>query len=116
MKAYKLSIMEINCNDDFSPQEYKEVKEKMFVVEGQSKEVIFDKFLKDLPYMLEALENGSNIKWQKVESETSKTNRTTKKFLLVEDGSVDVDFIENEYDIHCIVYRQGANKPEWLEV
>lgn len=40
----------------------------------------------------------------------------TKKVLLVEDGSVDVDYIENELGIKCIVYRQGANKPEWLEL
>ena len=40
----------------------------------------------------------------------------TKKVLLVEDGSVDVDYIENKLGIKCIVYRQGANKPEWLEL
>lgn len=37
------------------------------------------------------------------------------KILLVEDGSVDVDYIVENFDIKCIVYRQGANKPEWLE-
>ena len=37
------------------------------------------------------------------------------KILLVEDGSVDVDYIAENLDIKCIVYRQGANKPEWLE-
>ena len=37
------------------------------------------------------------------------------KILLVEDGSVDVDYIEENLDIKCVVYRQGANKPEWLE-
>lgn len=37
------------------------------------------------------------------------------KILLVEDGSVDVDYIAENFDIKCIVYRQGANKPEWLE-
>ena len=37
------------------------------------------------------------------------------KVLLVEDGSVDVDYIEENLGIKCIVYRQGANKPEWLE-
>ena len=37
------------------------------------------------------------------------------KVLLVEDGSVDVDYIEKELGIKCIIYRQGANKPEWLE-
>lgn len=39
----------------------------------------------------------------------------TKKVLLVEDGSVDVDYIAENFDITCIVYRSGANKPEWLE-
>lgn len=34
--------------------------------------------------------------------------------LLVEDGSVDVDAIEEDLGIKCIVYRQGARKPEWL--
>ena len=38
-----------------------------------------------------------------------------EKILLVEDGSVDVDYIEEDLGIKCIVYRQGANKPEWLE-
>ena len=37
------------------------------------------------------------------------------KILLVEDDSVDVDDIEENLGIKCIVYRQGANKPEWLE-
>lgn len=37
------------------------------------------------------------------------------KILLVEDGSVDVDYIEDKLGIKCIIYRQGANKPEWLE-
>ena len=40
----------------------------------------------------------------------------TKKVLLVEDGSVDVDYIEEELGIKCIIYRQGANKPEWLDM
>ena len=38
-----------------------------------------------------------------------------RKLLLVEDGSVDIDQIEEDFGIDCIVYRQGANKPEWLE-
>lgn len=36
------------------------------------------------------------------------------KILLVEDGSVDVDAIEEDLGIKCIVYRHGAKKPEWL--
>ena len=35
------------------------------------------------------------------------------KILLVEDGSVDVEKLEQD-GFYCIVYRQGANKPEWL--
>lgn len=38
-----------------------------------------------------------------------------EKILLVEDGSVDVDYIAEDLGIKCIVYKQGANKPEWLE-
>ena len=37
-----------------------------------------------------------------------------EKILLVEDGSVDIDKIENKLGITCIAYRQGSNKPEWL--
>lgn len=36
------------------------------------------------------------------------------KILLVEDGSVDVDRLEGD-GFYVIVYRQGANKPEWLD-
>ena len=48
----------------------------------------------------------------------NKTNKTEKwKYWLIEDGSVDVDelqqFIdENNLKIKIIVYRQGATKPE----
>lgn len=57
-----------------------------------------------------------------VEEETSSTisktetvqTRTAEKFLLVEDGSVDIDQIQDDFGINCIVYRQGAKKPEWL--
>ena len=42
-----------------------------------------------------------------------------QKILLVEDGSVDIDSLEewcNEQNIKLIVYRNGANKPEWLNL
>lgn len=42
-----------------------------------------------------------------------------QKILLVEDGSVDIDNLEewcNEQNIKLIVYRNGANKPEWLNL
>jgi regulator of replication initiation timing len=38
----------------------------------------------------------------------------SKKVLLVEDGSVDVDKIEDDLGIYCIAYRQGADRPKWL--
>lgn len=40
--------------------------------------------------------------------------KPTSRILLVEDGSVDIDHIEEDLGIDCIVYRSGANKPEWL--
>ena len=36
-----------------------------------------------------------------------------KKILLVEDGSVDVEKLEND-GFYVIVYKQGSNKPEFL--
>ena len=38
---------------------------------------------------------------------------TPDRFLLVEDGSVDTNHLE-ELGINYILYRSGANKPEWL--
>ena len=41
-----------------------------------------------------------------------------QKIFLVEDGSVDIDNLEewcNEQNIKLIVYRNGASKPEFLE-
>lgn len=43
--------------------------------------------------------------------------RIGKRFLIVEDGSVDTDNLIEEMEnnnIKVIVYRQGANKPEFL--
>lgn len=45
---------------------------------------------------------------------TPKEKVNYDKILLVEDGSVDVDYIEDELGIKCIIYRQGSNKPQWL--
>ena len=42
-------------------------------------------------------------------------NRASSKLMLVEDGSIDVANLQN-YDIKYIIYRQGSNKPEILEV
>ena len=40
--------------------------------------------------------------------------KLTKRIILVEDGSVDVDKIEKDLGVYCIVYRQGADRPKWL--
>lgn len=63
-------------------------------------------------YCEEVTDNDNQTK--NIATPNEKTD--SSKILLVEDGSVDVDYIENELDIKCIVYRQGANKPEWLEL
>ena len=44
-----------------------------------------------------------------------------KKFLFVEDGSVDIEELEQEMEmknpeIKVVVYRNGANKPELLDL
>ena len=49
-----------------------------------------------------------------------KPKQTKWKFLLVEDGSVDVDelqqfFDEQDMKIKIVIYRQGAPKPELKE-
>lgn len=49
------------------------------------------------------------INQEKQEIKPNLTNRV----LLVEDGSVDVDYVES-LGITCVVYRQNSNKPEWL--
>ena len=49
----------------------------------------------------------------------AQTAEPTKKVLLVEDGSVDVDELDawcDQNGIKFIVYRQGANKPEFLNI
>lgn len=43
-----------------------------------------------------------------------KPTQNNKRVLLVEDGSVDIDKLEED-GFYVIVYRQGGNKPEWLE-
>lgn len=49
--------------------------------------------------------------------ENGMTTLFQNRVLMVEDGSVDIDGVEEwceEQNIKLIVYRQGANKPEWL--
>lgn len=54
-------------------------------------------------------------------SKKTNTQKQTKwKFLLVEDGSIDVDelqqfFDEQDIKIKIIIYRQGSLKPELKE-
>lgn len=51
---------------------------------------------------------------------TNNTKQTKWKFLLVEDGSIDVDelqqfFDEQDIKIKIVIYRQGSLKPELKE-
>lgn len=63
----------------------------------------------------EEVNEGVN-KTEKYEYTATPNEKTdSSKILLVEAGSVDVDDIVENLGIKCIVYRQGANKPEWLE-
>ena len=57
-------------------------------------------------------------KTQAVEVNEHKPFAPTSQILMVEDGSVDVDDLEewcDNNDIKLIIYRQGANKPEFLK-
>ena len=52
--------------------------------------------------------------WLENNIDVSKEEKTIKdKILLVEDGSVDVESLEQK-GFCVIVYRQGGKKPEWL--
>lgn len=51
---------------------------------------------------------------------TNTVNKTKWKFLLVEDGSVDIDELQQFFDeknmkIKIVIYRQGSPKPELKE-
>lgn len=51
--------------------------------------------------------------------EVPMTMDKTNKVLLVEDGSVDIDDLDewcSNHSIKLVVYRNGANKPEFLTV
>ena len=64
----------------------------------------------------EVVEEGTiNEPVNESKPDNEKKTRSTNRILLVEDGSVDVDHIENELGIPCIVYRQGAKLPTWLD-
>ena len=58
---------------------------------------------------------------QRAEEERKIWHKPYKKFLIIEDGSVDLDNLEEDFEakhpeIKIIVYRQGANKPEFLDL
>lgn len=63
-----------------------------------------DKTIKDLIY--------ANSLLQK---EVETLSRKPKKILLVEDGSVDTDQLE-ELGIEYIIYRQGSKPPYFIEI
>lgn len=55
------------------------------------------------------------------EQKREESQKPYKKFMFVEDGSVDTDTLIAEMErtnpeIRIIVYRQGANKPEFLDL
>ena len=51
---------------------------------------------------------------EELEEENEKLKKLlNNKILLVEDGSVDVDKLE-QYGFYVIIYRQGAKPPMWL--
>lgn len=67
--------------------------------------------------------NGSNLPYRYFEEDlkpftvpdTTTQKETKKKVLIVEDGSVDIDKLEED-GFYVIVYRQGAKPPIFLEV
>ena len=67
----------------------------------------------------ELVESEKRIEDLEVELSTEKqekefVHKLNKPILLVEDGSVDVDRLEED-GFYVIVYRQGTNKPEFLK-
>ena len=65
----------------------------------------YDYEYKDLTKLVEELKE-ENAKLKKVLSQ---------KILLVEDGSVDVDKLEQD-GFYVIIYREGSKPPMWLEL
>lgn len=58
---------------------------------------------------------------QFAEQDKENWHRPYKKFMFVEDGSVDIDNLIEEMEvkhpeIKVVVYRQGSNKPEFLDI
>ena len=70
------------------------------------------------PENVEVIEDDANEKVGDNNNNIVKSY-SQQKILLVEDGSVDIDNLEEwctEQNIKLIVYRSGANKPEWLNL
>ena len=111
-------------------EEYATQEEKDRVGEIFEAFVINDEYQQDERYKTQYALNLHKCVWfvpadccEVVEGLTTKENNSkyethkpnsTSGILLVEDGSVDIDHIEDDLGIPCIVYRQGSNKPEWL--
>ena len=51
---------------------------------------------------------------------TSNENKPVKKFLFVEDGSIDLDLVEvlgaRNPEIKVVVYRQGSSRPQLVDI
>lgn len=68
----------------------------------------YDYEYKDLTKSMELVE--------KLKEENAKLKKAlSQKILLVEDGSVDIDKLEQD-GFYVIVYRQGSKPPIWLEL
>lgn len=97
----------------------------------------YDVSAKDIQYLINDGEFRENEKFISVErlkadidrikqamlqqKEENKRNQPIKKFLYIEDGSVDIDqtILELERtnpEVKVIVYRQGANMPKLVDV
>ena len=66
-------------------------------------------------YMITITElNTAKCELEQVKKENERLSKLlTKKILVVEDGSVDIDQLEED-GFYVIPYRQGARPPMWL--
>ena len=74
---------------------------------------ILKKHIDNIKFLLEEEQRAKQIQ--------EEMKKPVKKFLYIEDGSVDTDTLINELaitnpEIRVIVYRQGADKPEFLDL
>ena len=99
---YEAFVMDYGCGIEYAAHVD---KDKMMIIRAENCEVVVDE-------TEEAAQSNQDIKETK--------NTTTPKILLVEDGSVDTDDLEewakdNDNNIKIVIYRKGANKPEFLK-